>query len=179
MTPLEFLARLAALVPPPRFPLIRFHGVFAPHSKKRVLVVPGRGAAEPERERPAVHSHEHSAAKAERGGTPAAADEQVQRTVVPAAPPPSPTVAESSAAAALDDDAESADDAPLPSRIDWATLLRRVYDVDALACPCGGRLEMLELVTDKAEVRATLERLRLDDEPPEPNDEGDPHIRGP
>ena len=24
-----------------------------------------------------------------------------------------------------------------PWRIDWATLLRRVHDVDALACPCG------------------------------------------
>ena len=30
MTPLEFLARLAALVPPPRYPLLRYHGVLAP-----------------------------------------------------------------------------------------------------------------------------------------------------
>ena len=27
MTPLELLARIAAILPPPRFPLIRFHGV--------------------------------------------------------------------------------------------------------------------------------------------------------
>ena len=40
MAPLEFMARLAALVPPPRHPLIRFHGVFAPHSQWRGFVVP-------------------------------------------------------------------------------------------------------------------------------------------
>jgi hypothetical protein len=34
------LARLAALVPPPRHPLIRFHGVLAPHSSWRACVVP-------------------------------------------------------------------------------------------------------------------------------------------
>ena len=26
--------------------------------------------------------------------------------------------------------------------LDWATLLRRTYDLDVLACPCGGRLRM-------------------------------------
>jgi hypothetical protein len=33
MTPTQFLARLAALVPPPRHPLVRFYGVWAPHSR--------------------------------------------------------------------------------------------------------------------------------------------------
>jgi hypothetical protein len=42
MTPVEFLARLAALVPPPRYPLVRYHGVLAPHSKRRASVVPRR-----------------------------------------------------------------------------------------------------------------------------------------
>ncbi len=37
------------------------------------------------------------------------------------------------------------------SRIDWATLLRRVYDIDALACPCGGRLRFTGLVTGVAD----------------------------
>ncbi|MBN2196991.1 MAG: transposase [Polyangiaceae bacterium] len=40
MEPLAFMARLAALVPPPRHPLIRFHGVFAPHSSWQDAVVP-------------------------------------------------------------------------------------------------------------------------------------------
>ncbi|WP_438000645.1 transposase [Sorangium sp. So ce185] len=39
MTPIVFLARLAALVPP-RHPLVRYHGVLAPHTKQRSVVVP-------------------------------------------------------------------------------------------------------------------------------------------
>jgi len=34
MTPVEFMARLAALIPPPRIPLVRTHGVFAPRSSR-------------------------------------------------------------------------------------------------------------------------------------------------
>jgi hypothetical protein len=40
MTPGEFLARLAALVAPPRYPLLRFHGVFAARHAWRARVVP-------------------------------------------------------------------------------------------------------------------------------------------
>ncbi len=41
MTPLEFLQRLAALVPRPRLHLIRFHGVLAPNAALRSQIVPG------------------------------------------------------------------------------------------------------------------------------------------
>jgi len=44
MDPTTFLGRLAALVPPPRHPLVRFHGVFAPHSSWRKKVVPAARA---------------------------------------------------------------------------------------------------------------------------------------
>ena len=40
--PLDFIARLAALVPKPRVNLTRFHGVFAPNSKYRARVTPAR-----------------------------------------------------------------------------------------------------------------------------------------
>ena len=40
MSPLEFMQRLAALMPRPRLHLIRFHGVLAPNAKRRALVVP-------------------------------------------------------------------------------------------------------------------------------------------
>jgi len=40
--PLDFIARLVALVPKPRVNLTRFHGVFAPNSKYRALVAPAR-----------------------------------------------------------------------------------------------------------------------------------------
>ena len=40
MSPLDFMQRLAALVPRPRLHLIRFHGVLATSAKLRALVVP-------------------------------------------------------------------------------------------------------------------------------------------
>ena len=48
MSPLEFMQRLAALVPRPRLHLIRFHGALAPNAKLRVLVVPLVVPQEPE-----------------------------------------------------------------------------------------------------------------------------------
>lgn len=42
MTPLEFMPRLAALVPRPRLHLIRFHGVLTPNAKRRPPIVPSR-----------------------------------------------------------------------------------------------------------------------------------------
>jgi len=45
--PMDFIARLAAFVPPPRLNLTRFHGVFAPNSPWRARITParrGRGA---------------------------------------------------------------------------------------------------------------------------------------
>jgi Putative transposase len=47
LEPLDFIARLAALVPPPRIHLTRFHGVFAAHAALRAaitLVERGPGA---------------------------------------------------------------------------------------------------------------------------------------
>ncbi len=46
--PLDFMARLAALVPPPRMHLTRYHGVLAPHSKLRGgdARAPGNGRIE-------------------------------------------------------------------------------------------------------------------------------------
>ena len=61
--PLDFMARLAALVPRPRVNLTRYHGVFAPNSKHRALVTKagrGKGAKravpeEVEEDPPAAH----------------------------------------------------------------------------------------------------------------------------
>jgi hypothetical protein len=40
LVPLDLMARLAALVPSPRMHLIRYQGVFAPHSRLRAAVTP-------------------------------------------------------------------------------------------------------------------------------------------
>ena len=47
MTPLEFLQRLAALVPRPRLHLLRFHGVLAPNAALRAQIVPGEADPAP------------------------------------------------------------------------------------------------------------------------------------
>jgi hypothetical protein len=41
LAPEELLEKLAALVPPPRLNLVRYHGVLAPNATDRVLIVPG------------------------------------------------------------------------------------------------------------------------------------------
>ena len=43
MSPLEFMQRLAALVPRPRLHLIRLHGLLAPNAKRRSEIVPSAG----------------------------------------------------------------------------------------------------------------------------------------
>ena len=46
--PVELIAKLAALVPPSRAHLTRFHGVFAPNAKLRAQLTPsGRGKRPP------------------------------------------------------------------------------------------------------------------------------------
>jgi len=39
--------------------------------------------------------------------------------------------------------------------IDWATLLKRVHAIDALACARGGRLRVIALITDPEVVAAS------------------------
>jgi hypothetical protein len=69
------------------------------------------------------------------------------------------------------------------SRYDWATLLRRVFDIDALRCPgCAGRLTFIAVITEPATVRAILEHLDLPADPPtcararDPTDPSDPEF---
>ena len=64
LEPLDYMSRLAALVPPPRMHLTRYHGVFAPHSKLRAAITPakrGKGAhkknAEEGVDKPATPRH--------------------------------------------------------------------------------------------------------------------------
>ncbi len=179
MDPVELLARLSALIPPPRHPLLRFHGVLGPHSSWRKSVVP----------EPAV-------ADAANGQACATTTEVVGSVGSAVTEPPSiPVVEKPRAMAAEGEQRIDAPRLPVPLaateavldparlfaspkrapfepgkarytsgawRIDWATLLKRVHDVDALACPCGGRLKFVELVTEADRARHLLRELGLD-----------------
>jgi hypothetical protein len=166
MQPMQFMARLVALIPPPYHPLLRYFGVFAPHSSWRSSVIPE--LAEPAGKH-SKHEHAHAAVPPTTASeqTPApsallqsgASDVAAAMVTVPAAP------SEHGKSNWGDDDSE-----PPPSRprwyIDWATLLRRVSDVDALACPCGGRLRFVALVTQEETARTMLQGMGLPAHPP-------------
>ena len=61
MSPLEFMQRLAALVPRPRLHLIRFHGVLAPNAGLRAVIVPGPA------QKPSEHAEQNAYARARTG----------------------------------------------------------------------------------------------------------------
>jgi hypothetical protein len=117
MEPHQFLARLCALIPPPRHPLIRFHGVFGPASKWRAEVVP-------------------SGVKASTDLEP-----QEEKTLK---------------------DAQQAESQWSSQRLDWATLLHRVYNIDALRCECGGQIRFEEIIESAREAQAFLALHQID-----------------
>jgi hypothetical protein len=45
-------------------------------------------------------------------------------------------------------------------------LLKRIHNVDALACPCGGRLRFVQVVTEPETARTILESMGLPTDPP-------------
>jgi len=62
LEPLDFIARLAALVPKPRINLIRYHGLFAPHHALRAQVTPAhRGRPSTTDAQPKTPAERHAA----------------------------------------------------------------------------------------------------------------------
>jgi hypothetical protein len=174
MDPTTFLARLAALVPPPRHPLVRFHGVFAPHSAWRRKVVPAvlsapsrcaSGSAGGGSSPPTEPAGEQPAAAPRRDGRGPGAAAQREPDVK------SPLRAEPAGATDLARFSFG--------RIDWAALLKRVYDVDALACPCGGRLRFIALILEREVARSILRSLGRSSDPPPIARARSPDLRDP
>ena len=169
MTPVEFLARLAALVPPPRYPLVRFHGVLAPKSSWRRDVVP-KAPTTSARERP-------RAERCDGRDKPSGSSSPDPRR---APKRPSERGATSSLAGAsaifLSPNVLSVKHwnrleegllfATTP-RIAWPMLLRRCFSVDVLECAsCGGRLRVTAVVTAEATVSKILDHLKVPSVPP-------------
>jgi len=54
--------------------------------------------------------------------------------------------------------------APRPPRAasrSWRELIRRIYEVDPLVCPCGGTLRVIAFLTERAVVERILRHLGL------------------
>jgi hypothetical protein len=192
MTGIEFMARLAAIIAPPRYPLVRFAGVLAPRSAWRREVVP-----EPREQRAACEAartqkpgpterrpEQHPAGDARGGPAPRAPSPPGASNTHrgPAMSANDVAMVAAVRAAPLDDDVMRL--APnvisvrhwdrllggllyaVSPRVDWATLLRRSFSVDVLECPkCHGRLRMIAVITEREPARRILAHLGLPTDP--------------
>jgi hypothetical protein len=162
MTPVQLLARLAALIPPPRFPLQRLSGVVAPRSRLRAAVVPSGPVA-----RAGVTPTLPRAKKKKKKRTPTPPDNASPR--VASAEGTLREGGRASENAAASGPRTSLGDGVVKSagsRIEWAQLLRRIHLVDVLACPCGGRRAIVADISDRNVVVALVAHLGLPTEAP-------------
>ncbi|MEX0891400.1 MAG: transposase, partial [Gemmatimonadota bacterium] len=138
LSPLEFLAALARLIPPPRVHRHRYHGVLAPNARLRASVV---GLA-----------REHTVALEDPAAT-AGCGVSVEVAGMDAA-----TAIRGVDGAFSAPDAPPAETAPLDparraARSRWARLIARIYEVSPLTCPnCGAEMRILAFLTDPAVV---------------------------
>jgi hypothetical protein len=210
MTPMEFMARLAAIIAPPRYPLVRYGGVLAPRSIWRKLVVPRprertaecrdggqRGAMAADGDSRVTLRRGDQGAETAPTYAPGPAPKPKPWQVAPRAASNECVVGGSHPDAPLGVATIAAPPAPGPSlghvtllapnviavnhwnrllggllyavspRIDWATLLRRSFQVDVLQCPqCNGRLRVLAVLTEREPVRRILAHLGIPTQAP-------------
>ena len=137
MSPMQFMARLVALIPPPYHPLLRYFGVFGPHSSWRKDVVPDVAPA-------AEQQHNH--------GKPAVALTSKPRpsgsaSIASLKSPQNPTVASAILAApAKESNQETRDQdvGPLQVRrgVSIGLLLKRVYSVERFGMSLRRQIEV-------------------------------------
>jgi len=165
--PLDLVARLAALVPPPRTNTVRYHGILAPCAAWRDVVV---------RDRDEVSS------VALRSPSCACQSSPAKETAPARQPPtvegdgaglsarrPATPASEKSAETPATPREQRRVWGPTPlreRRLPWSELLRRVFAIDALKCDCGGRMRILAAIDQPEVIRAILECLGLSSRAP-------------
>ncbi|MBI3768678.1 MAG: hypothetical protein HY271_09315 [Deltaproteobacteria bacterium] len=145
------------MIPKPRVNLLLYHGVLAPRARHRAVALR------------AVPS-------------PASADAPACDAVAPASPVPAAVVARrlppvsASPTPGASDTGDASDVSPPSSRppprppgrhFAWAELLRRIFEIDILACTCGGRLRFIATIEDPPVVERILRHLGLPTAMPE------------
>jgi len=161
MTPLEAMARIAALVPPPRTPLLRCHGVLAAGSPLRAAIVPVRDRPRCRHPKPGANAPAPSPSSS----TLPSSAPSASRNPTPSSSTPSqaPTLVLVPGAG------EAPGEAPAPrkwrpstSYVPWAELVRRTFGVDPSICPrCDGRLEPLAIITKPETIERILSSVTL------------------
>jgi hypothetical protein len=159
MTPVEFLARVAGILPPPRYPLTRYYGIFAanhPLRKKIVLKVPGA------KKKACDASSEPACTKEPRRAANPRADAR-NDALSPELGEVSPFSITVKHWGRLQDGALLA----TSPQVDWKTLMKRTFGFDGLDCKrCGGRLRVVSVIEDKIVAKKILDHLGLPSEPP-------------
>ena len=65
------------------------------------------------------------------------------------------------------------------TKMTWAACLRRAFFVDAMACPCGGRRQVIAVILQASEVEKILRHVKLWRESGDDDDSDITEIRGP
>ena len=166
MTPLELLARIAALVPPPKIPSVRYSGVLAPASPWRASVVPTA------RQTACAHAASNHAKVDRPDAHPRRSVSDPSKTARSTKPavsqpasrgPTDPTLVQQPSSRAT---APSSQDKfrgrRSTSYVDWATLMKRSMGIDVLECPkCSARMQPIAVITEKEVIERILSHLRL------------------
>lgn len=120
----EFLEKLAVLIPKPRVNLLMYHGILGARARHRAAAIAQAVPLEPMQPTPA--------------------------------PPRSPATVPTPPSR--------------PSRRGWlwADLMRRVFEIDVLACVCGARLRFVATIEDPPVVQRILRHLGLPTDTPVP-----------
>jgi hypothetical protein len=142
LTPLELIARIAALVPPPRTHRHRYFGVLAPNSPLRPAVTALAQDA-------VVQPAQVQAEPASTGAVAGAAAPEAGNPLLTQAEPTQPVQPKR------------------PAHYLWAVLIARIYEVFPLVCPiCGGQMRIIAFITYSADIRQILEHIGVETEPP-------------
>jgi hypothetical protein len=180
MSPVETLARLAAMVPPPRYPLLRFHGLLAPRHRWRDRVVPRPRASPRVCKGTASELGPHATSvAAPKPARPAPTRDAGDGRAAFVLEVPSVATASLTTTGLAEHVAPQVLSIPhwerildgelyaTSSRLDWRTLLKRTFEIDLRVCArCGGRLTVRAAFTDPATVARMLHALRRPRAPP-------------
>ena len=146
LSPVEFMDRLAKLIPPPRVHRHRYHGVLAPNSPMRGRVVATAGPT-----RALIQQDAREKMGIEQKGQGPGQD-QADRSVLVTG----------------NDQDESAKNEPRPRcSYSWVMLIARIYEVMPLLCTrCHHPMRIISFITDPPQVERILDHMGIPSSPP-------------
>ncbi len=148
----EFLEKLAVLIPKPRVNLLIYQGILAPRARHRAA---------------AIRAVPPASVPAPVPDGPAPAPPAMPHITATSAPgKPAPSVSDGASANGAEARGAPAEASGPPPHASgryrtWAELLRRIFEIDVLACACGGRLRFIATIEDPPVVDRILRHLGL------------------